>query len=270
MNKPIRLAIAGALGRMGKMLITEIIKKKHNISLNVALVNKNSVFIKKDVGTVMNITPVGVLLESSLKKNINNFDILIDFSNTYNTMKNIEICRLYKKNIVIGTTGFNVHEKKIITCASQDIGIILSANFSIGINIMLKLLKITTHILGNSSDIEIIESHHRNKIDSPSGTASTIGETIANELNYNIDQNSIYRKKGLIGKREKQKIGFSIIRAGDIVGEHKVMFAESGERLEINHIASNRLPFAIGAIRSAIWLNKKQKGLFTMSDVLNI
>jgi len=135
---------------------------------------------------------------------------------------------------------------------------------------MLKLLEITTKIIGTSSDIEIIESHHNNKIDSPSGTALSLGETIANTLKCNIEQNSIYRKKGLIGKREKQKIGFSIIRAGDIVGEHKVMFANIGERLEINHIASSRLPFAHGAIKSAIWLHKKQNGLFTMSDVLDI
>lgn len=268
-KKLIRLGISGALGRMGKILTKEITKKK-DIILNTAIVKKKNIFIQRDIGEIINIGAINVKINDSLEEEIDNFDILIDFSTPKNTIENLNICEKYKKNIVIGTTGFNQIEKKNIQSISKNIGIILSSNFSIGINIILKLLETTTHAMSNDTDIEIIESHHRNKIDAPSGTALTLGETIAKKMKWNLDNNSLYRRKGLIGKREKQKIGFSIIRAGDIVGEHTVIFASTGERLEISHKASNRIPFAQGAIQAAIWLNTKKTGLFTMQDVLNI
>ncbi|HXK00318.1 MAG TPA: 4-hydroxy-tetrahydrodipicolinate reductase, partial [Buchnera sp. (in: enterobacteria)] len=268
-KKPIRLGISGALGRMGKTLIKEITKEK-NVILNTAIVRKKNIFVQKDIGEIINIGAIGIKISTSLEEEIDNFDVLIDFSTPNNTMENLNICAKYKKNIVIGTTGFNQIEKNNIQSISNKIGIILSTNFSIGINIILKLLEITTHAISNDTDIEIIESHHRNKIDAPSGTALTLGETIAKTMKWNLDSNSLYRKKGLIGKREKQKIGFSMIRAGDIVGEHTVIFANTGERLEISHKASNRIPFSQGAIQAAIWLYTKKTGLFNMQDVLNI
>ena len=268
-KKPIRLGISGALGRMGKILIKEI-NKENNIILNTVIVKKKNIYLKQDIGEIINIGALGVKINDSLEEEINNFDILIDFSTPKNTIKNLHICEKYKKNIVIGTTGFNQIEMNNIQSISKNIGIILSANFSIGINIILKLLEITTHAVSDDTDIEIIESHHRNKIDAPSGTALTLGTTIAKKMKWNLDSDSLYRTKGLIGKREKQKIGFSIIRAGDIVGEHTVIFANTGERLEISHKASNRIPFAQGAIQAAIWLYTKKMGLFTMQDVLNI
>ncbi|CAL4319848.1 4-hydroxy-tetrahydrodipicolinate reductase [Buchnera aphidicola] len=268
-NNKIKLGISGALGRMGKILIKEIIKKEE-IILNTVIVNKKNMFIKRDIGEILNIGNIGVKINDCLEKEINNLDVLIDFSTSKNTIKNLNICEKYKKNIVIGTTGFNTIEKNKIKSISNNIGIVLSSNFSTGINILLKMIETSSHAISNDTDIEIIESHHKNKIDCPSGTALTIGETIVKNMKWNQESYSIYRKKGLIGKREKQKIGFSVIRAGDIVGEHTVIFANTGERIEISHKASNRVPFAQGAIKSAIWLHKKNTGLFTMQDVLNI
>ncbi|CAL4042488.1 4-hydroxy-tetrahydrodipicolinate reductase [Buchnera aphidicola] len=268
-NKLIRLGISGALGRMGKTLIKEIIKKK-TIVLNSVLVNKENTYIQDDIGEILNIGKIGLNTSHYLEKEINNFDVLIDFSTPENTIKNLGICEKYKKNMVIGTTGFSKIEQNKIQSVSKNIGIVLSSNFSIGINIILKMLEITVQAINHDTDIEIIESHHKNKIDAPSGTALTIGETIAKKMKWNLDRYSLYRKKGLIGSREKQKIGFSMIRAGDIVGEHTIIFANIGERLEISHKASSRIPFAQGAIQAATWLYTKKIGFFTMQDVLNV
>ncbi|WP_343377746.1 4-hydroxy-tetrahydrodipicolinate reductase [Buchnera aphidicola (Formosaphis micheliae)] len=264
----LKIAISGALGRMGKILIQEIIQHT-DVYLTAAIIRKNDLFIKKDIGTVLNMNPIGININHSIQNEINSFDILIDFSTVKNTINNLKICQKHNKNMVIGTTGFNEIEKKIIKLASKNIGIVYSENFSIGINLILKLLEQTTNTLSHDSDIEIIDVHHKDKIDAPSGTALLLGQKIAQTMNVNLEEYSIYRKKGCIGKREKQKIGFSIVRAGDVVGEHTIIFAKLGERVEISHKISNRTPFAKGAINAAIWLNTDKKGLFTMQDVLN-
>ncbi|XBC38846.1 MAG: 4-hydroxy-tetrahydrodipicolinate reductase [Buchnera aphidicola (Melaphis rhois)] len=271
-TKPLKIAISGALGKMGTNLIKEICRNNYrNIFLSSAIVKKGNIFIKKDVGEIIGIGNIGTLITDSLQKEINNFDVLIDFTNPQNTIDNLNICALNKKKIVIGTTGLSETDIKKIKLLSNTIGIVLSPNYSIGINLMLKLLKIATSVVGKNSDIEIIEAHHREKIDAPSGTAIEMGKTISNVMNWDFEKQAIYTRKGVNNKRKKDEIGFSTIRAGDIIGNHKVIFASIGEHIEIMHKATNRLAFSKGAIRAAIWLTLHKKiGLFNMYDVLNI
>ncbi|AEO08506.1 dihydrodipicolinate reductase [Buchnera aphidicola str. Ak (Acyrthosiphon kondoi)] len=268
MNKKTRIVITGAMGRMGQMLIKEI-KKNEQTCLTAALVKKNCQLIGKDIGEILGIGKMDVLINDELNMNKKDFDVLIDFTNTNSTLKYLEYCSKFKKNIVIGTTGFSSEEMDIIKSYSQDIAIIISSNFSIGINLLFQLIEKTTQIIGKSSDIDILEYHHRNKIDAPSGTALAIGEVISKVMNWDLNKHSIYHKKGITGIRERKKIGFSIVRAGNIIGKHTVMFSSSGEEIKITHTASDRISFAKGAIQSALWIHKKKMGLFDMSDVLS-
>lgn len=266
MNKTIiKFAVSGAYGRMGKNIIQNIQKTK-NIALTLAIVKKikNDILIKKNksIKIVENI--------KDIKNEKNIFDVLIDFSNPKTTLKNLEFCKIHNKKIIIGTTGFNKQEIQIIKHYSQYIGIVFSSNFSIGINVIFKLLEKITNILDSSYNIEIIEAHHKNKLDSPSGTALKLGEIISKKKGWNINTSNIYRKNTNTDIRENNKIGFSIIRGGDIIGEHTVMFAGIGERIEITHKASNRNAFSKGAIKAASWIYHKKSGLYNMIDVLNI
>ena len=172
--------------------------------------------------------------------------------------------------MVIGTTGFNDEQKARIAEASKDMAIVLAPNMSIGVNLTLKLLEMAAKVMGDYTDIEIIEAHHRHKVDAPSGTALRMGEVVAKALNRDLKTCAVYGREGITGERDRKTIGFSTIRAGDIVGEHTVMFADEGERVEISHKASSRMTFANGAIRAAIWLNDKQSGLYDMQDVLGL
>ncbi|MCW5197330.1 4-hydroxy-tetrahydrodipicolinate reductase [Buchnera aphidicola] len=264
-KKNILITITGAYGRMGTSLIQEI-KKHKNILLNFVIVKKkkNNIQLnqKKQIEIIENI--------ENLKNKIHQFDVLIDFSTPKSTLQYLEICKTYKKNIIIGTTGFNQKEINIIKNYSKYIGIVFSYNFSVGINLIFKLLKTTSQILDSSYDIEILESHHRNKIDSPSGTALKIGEIIAKNKKWNLEECSIYRKKEITQTRKNNKIGFSIIRGGDTIGEHTIIYAGIGEKIQISHIANNRDAFSKGAIKAAIWIQKQNPGLYNMMDVLNI
>lgn len=270
MNKTItRIAITGPFGRMGQTLIKEIQKNKHTC-LTLALVEKNHSLINKDIGDSLGIGKIGVLTSCELKnKQSKDFDVLIDFTNPAATLHYLEYCSEFKKNIVIGTTGFSEKDIHTIKNHSKKTGIMMSSNFSIGINLLFQLVEKTTQIIGENSDIDIIEFHHRNKIDAPSGTALSIGEVISKVMNWDLKKHSIYYQRGITGIRKTKKIGFSIVRSGDIVGKHTVMFSSPGEEIKITHTASNRICFAKGAIQSAIWLHKKKTGLFDMKDVLS-
>jgi 4-hydroxy-tetrahydrodipicolinate reductase len=268
MKKKLRIVITGPMGRMGKMLIQET-KKNDSISLKAALVQNNSPFIGQDVGKAIGIEQIGISISNKLNIKENDFDVLIDFTEPNATLKYLEYCNQFKKNIVIGTTGFSKQNLDIIKKYSKNISIVLSSNFSIGINLMFQLIKNTTKILGHQSDIDIIEYHHRNKIDAPSGTALTMGKIISQVMNWDLSEHSIYYRKGITGIREKEKIGFSSIRTGDIIGKHIVMFSSHGEEITLKHTASNRASFAKGAIASALWLKKQKPGLFDMMDVLS-
>ncbi len=182
----------------------------------------------------------------------------------------IEQCRRAGKKVVIGTTGYSDEQKAAINKAAEDIAIVLAPNFSVGVNLSLKLLEMAAKVMGDYTDIEIIEAHHRHKVDAPSGTALRMGEVIADTLGRDLKDCAIYGREGNTGERDRNTIGFSTIRAGDIVGEHTVMFADDGERLEITHKASSRMTFANGAVRAAVWLANKETGLYDMQDVLGL
>lgn len=269
MNKKItRIAITGAMGRMGKILIKEIQKNKNAI-LTCAIVKKNHPLIHYDIGEAIGIGKIGVCIKDSLNIEKNNFDVLIDFTKPSSTLYFTKQCYNFKKNVIIGTTGFSDEEISIINSYSKNIALIISSNFSIGINLICELVQKTSKILGKNSDIDIIEFHHRNKVDIPSGTALTIGKNIANAMNWELNQHSLYYKKGITKKiRETKKIGFSSIRSGNIIGKHTIIFSNKDEEIKINHVAFNRKSFAKGAIEAAIWIHTKNTGLFNINDIL--
>ncbi|QCI22603.1 4-hydroxy-tetrahydrodipicolinate reductase [Buchnera aphidicola] len=268
MNKKTRIAITGPMGRMGQMLIKEI-HKHENAYLTAALVQKNHPLIGKDIGDILKIGKMNVCLTEMLNIKKNDFDVLIDFTKPSSTLEYLQYCNKFKKNIIIGTTGFSKEEINMMKSYSQNIAMIVSSNFSIGINLLFQLIEKTTQVIGKNSDIDIIEYHHRNKIDSPSGTALAIGEVISKVMNWDLNTHSIYYKKGINKIRDGKKIGFSTVRAGSIIGKHSVMFSSSSEEIKITHTASNRKAFAKGAIHSALWIHKKNAGLFDMKDVLS-
>jgi 4-hydroxy-tetrahydrodipicolinate reductase len=196
--------------------------------------------------------------------------VLIDFTRPEPSMAYLALCRQHGKKIVIGTTGYSDIQKIAIAKAAQEVAIVFAPNFSVGVNLSLKLLEMAAKVMGDYTDIEIIEAHHRHKIDAPSGTALRMGEVVAQALGRDLKDCAIYGREGNTGERERKTIGFSTIRAGDIVGEHTVMFADEGERVEITHKATSRMTFANGAVRAALWLQDKQSGLYDMQDVLGL
>ncbi|MDP3838072.1 MAG: 4-hydroxy-tetrahydrodipicolinate reductase, partial [Methylococcales bacterium] len=212
----------------------------------------------------------GINVVDDLAAVMDDFDVLIDFTRPDASMDFIEQCRRAGKKVVIGTTGYSDEQKAAINKAAEDIAIVLAPNFSVGVNLSLKLLEMAAKVMGDYTDIEIIEAHHRHKVDAPSGTALRMGEVIADTLGRDLKDCAIYGREGNTGERDRNTIGFSTIRAGDIVGEHTVMFADDGERLEITHKASSRMTFANGAVRAAVWLADKETGLYDMQDVLGL
>ncbi|CAA6827418.1 MAG: 4-hydroxy-tetrahydrodipicolinate reductase (EC [uncultured Thiotrichaceae bacterium] len=265
----LNMAIVGASGRMGKTLI-EACDQSEDMQVTVATEHSGSSLLGVDAGELAGVGKLGVVLVDSLDKADQDFDVLIDFTRPEPTLQHIDWCKAHNKKIVIGTTGFTDEEKQQITDASKDIAIILAANMSVGVTLNLKLLEIAAKVLGDDVDIEVIEAHHRHKVDAPSGTALAMGEAVADALGRDLKECAVYGRQGNTGERDRKTIGFETIRAGDIVGEHTVMFAGIGERVEITHKASSRMTFAKGAIRASSWLAEKDKGLFSMRDVLEL
>ncbi|VAX76476.1 4-hydroxy-tetrahydrodipicolinate reductase [Serratia symbiotica] len=268
-NLHIRMAVAGATGRMGRKLIRAQ-QKAEGVVLGAALLRSGSSMVGVDAGELAGIGRVGVTLSDTLEKVVDDFDILIDFTRPEATLRHLDFCVAQRKAMVIGTTGFDVAGQRAIHNAAQHIGIVFSANFSVGVNLVLKLLEKAARVMGDSSDIEIIEAHHRQKVDAPSGTALAMGNTIASALGRDLKDCAVYDRGGRTGARDPISIGFATLRAGDIVGEHSAMFVDIGERVEITHKASSRMIFASGAVRAASWLYKHDKGMFDMQDVLNL
>ena len=264
-----RIAIVGASGRMGLCLLRAAILAE-NATLAAAIARSESPALDKDAGELIGMGAIGVKVVSGIAPVVDQFDVLIDFTRPDAAMDYIEQCRSAGKNMVIGTTGFSDAQKATITKAAEDVAIVLAPNMSVGVNLSLKLLEMTAKVMGDSTDIEIIEAHHRHKVDAPSGTALRMGEVIANSLGRDLKTCAIYGREGNTGERDQKTIGFSTIRAGDIVGEHTVMFADEGERIEITHKATSRMTFANGAVRAAVWLQGKQNGLYDMQDVLGL
>jgi 4-hydroxy-tetrahydrodipicolinate reductase len=259
----------GAAGRMGKTLI-EAVQQADGVSLTAAIDRADSSLVGADAGELAALGKIGVRLSGALSEVLDQFDVLIDFTHPSVTLKNLEICRQAGKAMVIGTTGFSVEEKQLLADAGRQIPIVFAANFSVGVNLCLKLLDTAARVLGDEVDIEIIEAHHRHKVDAPSGTALRMGEVLAKALGRDLQKVAVYGREGQTGARARETIGFATVRAGDVVGDHTVLFAADGERVEITHKASSRMTFAKGAVRSASWLQARQPGLYDMQDVLGL
>ncbi|MGD0962120.1 MAG: 4-hydroxy-tetrahydrodipicolinate reductase [Methylomonas sp.] len=265
----LRIALVGVSGRMGLSLIKAVALSPQT-ELTTAISRPESLSIGKDAGELAGISALGVTVTDNLADRVDDFDVLIDFTRPEATLSYLDICRQAGKKLVIGSTGFSEPDKALISAAALEIPIVMAPNMSVGVNLSLKLLELAAKVMGSYTDIEIIEAHHRHKIDAPSGTALRMGEVVAKTLGRNLEDNALYGRQGNTGARERNTIGFSTIRAGDIVGEHTVMFADEGERLEITHKATSRMTFANGAVRAAQWLAEKQSGLFDMQDVLGL
>ncbi len=264
-----RIAITGAAGRMGRSLI-EAVHNTEGLELTGALEHPDSTLLGSDAGELTGLGRLGVTLGSDLAAFSDTFDVLIDFTRPEPTLANLAICRAAGRRMVIGTTGFSEAQKLEIAAAANDIGVVFAPNMSVGVNLCLKLLDMAARVLGDEVDIEVIEAHHRHKVDAPSGTALRMGEVVAAALGRDLASCAVYGREGNTGERDRRTIGFETIRAGDIVGDHTVLFAGTGERVEITHKASSRMTFANGAVRAAGWLMAHHTGLFDMQDVLGL
>ncbi|HDL5469657.1 TPA: 4-hydroxy-tetrahydrodipicolinate reductase [Mannheimia haemolytica] len=265
----LKIGIVGAGGRMGRQLI-QAVHNAQGVELGSAFERKGSSLVGSDAGEVAGVGTLGVVISDDVAQNVAGFDLLIDFTRPEGTLEHLDICVAHHKQMVIGTTGFDDAGKAAIKAASEKIGIVFASNYSVGVNLVFKLLKKAAKVMGDYCDIEVIEAHHRHKVDAPSGTALSMGEHIAKTLGRDLKTHGVFERNGITGERKRDEIGFATIRAGDVVGEHSVWFADEGERVEIAHKASSRMTFANGAVRAAKWLNGKQNGLFDMTDVLDL
>ncbi len=263
-----RICIAGASGRMGRMLI-EAVHHADDCVLGGALDVPDSPGIGLDASGFLGHAS-GVTITSDVRFALQKTDVLIDFTRPEGTMAHLALCRELGVKMVIGTTGFSDAQKAQIQAASQDIAIMMAPNMSVGVNVTLKLLEMAAKALSTGYDIEIIETHHRHKVDAPSGTALKMGEVIADALGRDLKGHAVFAREGITGARDPSAIGFSAIRGGDIVGDHTVMFAGIGERIEITHKSSNREGYAHGAMRAVRFLAQHKNGMFDMFDVLSL
>jgi 4-hydroxy-tetrahydrodipicolinate reductase len=265
----IRVAIAGAGGRMGRTLV-QAVSEAEGLMVGAASERDGSSLLGTDAGELAGVGGLGVELRTDLEPVLDQFDVLIDFTTPSATMRHLALCRGGGRCMVIGTTGLDADQRAAISDAAGDTGIVFAPNMSVGVNLCFKLLGIAARVLGDAVDIEIIEAHHRHKVDAPSGTAIRMGEVIAESLGRNLEEVAVYGREGHTGARDRNTIGFETIRAGDVVGEHTVWFAADGERVEIAHKASSRMTFARGAARAAGWIASRERGLFDMQDVLGL
>lgn len=254
---------------MGRTLVNAVLESKEEIEVTVATVLSDDPFLGTDIGLLAAGKNLGVETRSDLLTAIDEFDVLIDFTSPEATMAHLEICRKAGKAIVIGTTGLSPQQQELIDQVSE-IPVVYAPNYSVGVNLSLNLLRQAARVLGDDFDVEIIEAHHRMKKDAPSGTALKMGEVIADELGRDLQEVAVYGREGMGDERDGKTIGFATVRGGDIVGDHTVVFAGMGERVEITHRASSRMTFATGAVRAANWLGTQQAGVYSMLDVLDL
>ena len=267
MTALLRVALTGVTGRMGRALINAA-HTDQATDLSAAIAHPNSDMRAIDAGQMAGIGNINVPIMGELQQA--QFDVLIDFTLVEPSLSHLEFCHAQRKAMVIGTTGFDATQRNIIATAAQDIPIVLAPNMSVGVNLCFHLLEQISQVMGNDADIEIIETHHRHKLDAPSGTAVRMGEVIADSLGRNLKDCAVYARQGISQPRQRNTIGFSTVRAGDVVGDHTAVFASEGERLELTHKASSRMTFAKGAIRAAHWLAQQKPGLYDMQDVLGL
>lgn len=262
-----KVAIAGSTGRMGRILI-ETVLHASDAELGAALEQRGNASIGKDAGELVG-EACGVRISDAIEQALPGCDVLIDFTRPEGTLTHLAACRKLGVKLVIGTTGFNDEQKRAITDAARDIPIAMAPNFSVGVNVTFKLLDVAAAAL-SGYDVEIIEAHHKHKVDAPSGTALRMGEIVAQRLGRDLKKCAVYAREGVTGERKDETIGFSAIRGGDAVGDHTVMFLGTGERIEITHRAASRATYAQGALRSARFLVDKKNGLYDMQDVLGM
>lgn len=265
----IRVAVTGAAGRMGRTLV-QALQDDAELQLGAALERPGASLLGSDAGELAGVGLQNVQVVDSLASVVGDFDTLIDFSVPESTLAALAVCREQRKQLVIGTTGFDEAGLAQIADAANEIAILMAPNMSPGVNLVFKLLEVAASVLGDSADIEVIEAHHRHKVDAPSGTAVRMGEILARTLDRDLDEVAVYGREGITGERDRRTIGFETIRAGDIVGDHTVMFAAAGERIEITHRAHSRMNFAQGALRAVKFLRGKQTGLYDMQNVLGL
>jgi 4-hydroxy-tetrahydrodipicolinate reductase len=265
----VRIAVAGAAGRMGSR-ITALSKEYDGLQLAGAFERKGHKDTGKDIGIITGIGDTGVKLADSPEAVIDNIDLLISFTTVEASLEHLRLASSKGKAMVIGTTGFTKDKLKEVAELTKKVPCVMASNMSMGVNILLKVLQDIARVLGDGYDVEIIEAHHRMKKDAPSGTALKMAQVIADALNRNLDDVAVYARKGIIGERKPKEIGIQTIRAGDIVGEHTVMFGGLGERIEVVHKVSSRDTFARGALRAALWVYGKPAGLYDMQDVLGL
>lgn len=264
----IRFAIAGAGGRMGRTLI-EAVLKAPDAALAAVLEIPGSPLLGKDAGELVG-SPCGVAVTSDVEAALAQADCLIDFTRPEGTLAHLAVCRKHGVHAVIGTTGFGAEQKTRIEEAAREIPIVFAPNMAVGVNAVFKLLDIAARILNEGYDVEVIEAHHRHKVDAPSGTALRMGEVVAKALERSLEECAVYGREGHTGERPATQIGFATVRGGDIVGDHTVLFAGTGERVEITHKAASRMPYALGSLRAARFMRGKTNGLFDMQDVLGL
>ena len=268
-KQSINVGVIGAGGRMGRMLI-EAVQENLQTTLNAAIERQGSSLVGTDAGEVAAIGRLDVQIVDDLKAVINDIDVLIDFSLPDATEQNMQICAANKVAMVIGTTGFNEQQEQVLAEASKQIAIVYAGNYSTGVNLSLKLLGMAAKAFGSDADVEVIEAHHKHKIDAPSGTAYMMAEAVAEARGQNLKDVAVYGREGQTGERKAGSIGIHAIRGGEIIGDHTVMFIADGEVVEITHRARARMTFAAGAVRAATWVIKQEVGQYNMQDVLGL
>lgn len=268
-NGIVRIGVCGASGRMGRTII-EASQQDPSVTLAAAVEAVGHQAVGSDAGLLAGVGPLQVPIVESLESVTDSLDVCIDFTRPEATLAALRICAGAGTAMVVGTTGFTAEQRGEAAKAATEVAVVLAPNMSVGVNLCFKLLDVAARVLGDDVDIEIIEAHHRHKIDAPSGTAVKMGEVIADALGRDLAKCAVYGREGRTGERDRQTIGFETVRAGDIVGEHTVMFAGTGERIEITHRASSRMNFARGALRAAHWVLDREPGLYDMQDVLGL
>jgi len=269
MTQPLAVAILGATGRMGRALIESTLRNPA-LRLVAAVERAGNSAIGSDAGTLVGAPPCGVAVSDDLVAAIAAADVVIDFTAPAATITALETCAKARRALVIGTTGFSAQQKDAIAVAATQIPVCLAANYSVGVNVCLKLAELAATLLGPGYDVEIVEAHHRHKVDAPSGTALALGEAVASALGRDLATDAVYGREGQVGARDAKTIGFATVRGGDVVGDHTVLYLGDGERVEIGHRATNRGNFAGGALRAAQWLAAQAPGQYSMRDVLGL
>lgn len=267
-DQPPCIGVLGAGGRMGRMLIQAI--QQAGTTLGAAVEQPNSEFIGQDAGSLAGLGNSDVSIAANFAEVIDQADVWIDFTAPNATLKHAELCQQHSKPLVVGTTGMTAEQQAHLRDMAKEFPLVYAANYSVGVNLSLKLLAMAAQALAPDWDIEVIEAHHRHKVDAPSGTALMMGEAMTEALGWNLAEDAIYCREGQTGARPRGKIGFQTIRGGDIVGEHTVMFIGEGERLEITHKATSRMNFASGAVRAACWVIGRPAGCYDMQSVLGL